>query len=65
MVKFIELTEYDNQPILVNVTNIIWIRPYKAEEGTMIYVTMRGNNDYPVSICVKENYYQVIKLIQN
>lgn len=65
MVKFIELTEYDDQPIMVNVANIIWVRPYKAEEGTMVYVTVQGKNDYPVSLCVKESYTQVTKLIQS
>lgn len=65
MTKFIELTEYDDQPIMVNVANIIWVRPYKAEEGTMVYVTAQGKNDYPVSFCVKESYSQVAKLINN
>lgn len=64
MTKFIELTEYDDQPIMVNVANIIWVRPYKSEEGSMIYVTTQGRNDYPVSINVKETYSQVTKLIQ-
>ena len=64
MTKFIELTEYDDQPIMVNVDNIIWVRPYKSEEGSIIYVTAQGRNDYPVSINVKESYPQVTKLIQ-
>lgn len=63
MTKFIELTEYDDQPIFVNVANIIWIRPYKGEEGSTIYVTSHGQNDYPVSLSVKESYSQVTKLI--
>ncbi len=47
-----------------NVTSIIfWVRPYEPDEGTMIYVTAQGNNDYPVSLCVKESYSQVKKLI--
>lgn len=64
MTKFIELTEYDDQPIMVNVANIIWVRPYKDDEGSMIYVSALGKNDYPVSINVKETYSQVTKLIQ-
>lgn len=64
MTKFIELTEYNDQPILVNVANIIWVRPYKDEEGSIVYVTSYGQNDYPVSIGVKESYSQVFKLIQ-
>ena len=63
MVKFIELTDYEDQPIMVNVDNIIWVRPCEAEEGTMIYVTAQGKNEYPVNICVKESYSQVRKLI--
>ena len=65
MVKFIELTDYDDQPIMANVANIIWLRPYKGEEGTLVYVTAQGKNNYPVSLCVKESYAQVTKLIQN
>ena len=65
MVKFIELTDYDDQSLMVNVANIIWIRPYEAEEGTMIYVAVQGKNDYPVGLCVKESYSQVTKLINN
>lgn len=63
MAKFIELTDYEDQPLLVNLDNIIWVRPYEAENGTMIYVTAQGKNDYPVSLCVKESYAQVVKLI--
>ena len=63
MAKFIELTDYEDQPLLVNLDNIIWVRPYEAENGTMIYVTAQGKNDYPVSLCVKESYAQVTKLI--
>ena len=65
MVKFIELTDYDDQPLMVNVANIIWVTPYEAEEGTMIYVTAQGKNDYPVKLCVKESYSQVTKLIRD
>jgi hypothetical protein len=65
MTKFIELTDYDDEPLMVNVANIIWVRPYEAEEGTMIYVTAQGKNNYPVSLCVKESYSQVSKLIQD
>lgn len=64
MTKFVELTDYNDQPILVNVANIIWVSPYKTEEGAMIYVTAQGKNEYPVSLCVKESYSQVTKLIQ-
>lgn len=65
MVKFIELTDYNDEPLMVNVANIIWVEPYKTEEGTMVYVTAQGRNDYPVSLCVKESYAQVTKLIKD
>lgn len=65
MVKFIELTDYDDQPLMVNVANIIWVRPSEPDEGTVIYVTAQGKNDYPVGLCVKESYAQVTKLINN
>lgn len=65
MTKFIELTDYDDQPLMVNVANIIWVIPYEPDEGTMIYVTAQGKNDYPLSLCVKESYAQVTKLINN
>ena len=65
MTKFIELTDYDDQPLMVNVANIVWFSPYKAEEGSMVYVNAQGKNDYPVSLCVKENYTRVTKLIQD
>lgn len=65
MVKFLELTDFDDQPLMVNVANIIWIRPYEEENGTLLYVTSLGKNDYPVSICVKESYTQITKRIQN
>ena len=65
MVNFIELTDYNDEPLMVNVANIIWVAPYEVEEGTMIYVTAQGKNDYPVSLCVKESYSQVTKLINN
>ena len=65
MVKFIELTDYNVRPLIVNVANIIWARPYEPDEGTMIYITAQGKNDYPVNLCVKESYSQVAKLINN
>ena len=65
MTKFIELTDDRDNPLMVNVANIIWVTPYEADDGTMIYVTALGTNDYPVRMCVKESYAQVTKLIQN
>ena len=66
MTKFIELTDFNDESLMVNVANIIWIRPYKGEDGSTIYVTSsQGRNDYPLSLNVKESYSQVTKLINN
>ena len=65
MTKFIELTEDNNQPLIVNVDNIICVRPNEEEDGATIYVTAQGKNDKPASLYVKESYSQVAKLIQN
>ena len=64
MVKFIELTDLENQPLMVNVSNIIWISPDTTGDGTIIYVLAPRKNDNLVSLCVKENYAQVTKLIR-
>ena len=64
MVNYIDCSDYDfrnenlveSYSLMVNVANIIWVKPYKAEEGTIIYVTAQGTNNYPVSLCVKESY---------
>ena len=63
MMKFVELTDYEDQPLLVNVANILWTRPCEREEGTMIYMASPGKNNYPVNLYVKESYAQVTKLI--
>ena len=36
MMKFVELTDYDDQPLLVNVANILWTRPYERDEGEQL-----------------------------
>ncbi|SNU03316.1 hypothetical protein SAMN06298211_101502 [Prevotellaceae bacterium MN60] len=36
MVKFIELTDLEDQPLMVNVSNIIWISPDTTGDGTII-----------------------------
>lgn len=64
MAKFIDLTESDDQSVMVNVDNIIFVRPGSDDDGTMIYVTSPGQNDCPVSLWVKESYVQVARLIQ-
>ncbi len=64
MARFIELTDSEDQPLMVNIDNILWVRPYSEdEEGSMIYVTVQGKNNYPVSLYVKESYKQVTELI--
>ena len=59
MAKFIEVTDYNDNSLYVNVDNILWIKPYVAENGTLIYVPVCGKNDSPISLVVKESYVQV------
>ncbi len=63
MAKFIEVTDYNDQCLYINVDNILWVKPYNAENGSIIYVPVPGRNDYPVSLTVKESYAQVIEAI--
>ena len=63
MAKFIEVTDYNDQSLYISVDNILWIKPYDEENGTIIYLPVRGRNDYPVSLTVKESYAQVTEAI--
>lgn len=66
MSRFIELTDYSDQTLMVNVDNIIYFRPYtgadEVEDGTVIYFTVQGDNT-PVNVYVKDDYAQIAKLI--
>lgn len=63
MAKFIEVTDYNDESLYVNVDNILWVKPYKEEDGAIIYMPVRGRNDYPVHLTVKESYAKVIEAI--
>lgn len=63
MAKFIEVTDFSDQSIFVNVDNILWVKPYNAENGSFIYMSVPGKNDYPTSLTVKESYAQVTEAI--
>ena len=63
MAKFIEVTGYGDEKFFVNVDNILWIEPYKAEDGSIIYMPVPDKRDYPVSLIVKESYAQVIEML--
>ena len=63
MAKFIEVTDYNDQSLYVNVDNILWVEPYEAENGSMIFMSVRGRNDRPYSLTVKESYAQVTEAI--
>ncbi len=64
MAKFIEVTDFPDQSLFVNVDNILWIKPYDVENGCMIYMSVLGRNDYPISLTVKESYAQVAEAIE-
>lgn len=59
MIKFIEVTDYEEHPLLVNTKNILWVKPYEAENGTVIYMASSGRNNDPMSLAVKESYEQI------
>ena len=40
MAKFIEVTDYDAQSLYINVDNILWVEPYEAENGSMIFMSV-------------------------
>lgn len=63
MAKFIEVKDYNDRSLYVNIDNILWVKPYDAENGSMIYMSVPGRNDYPVSLTVKESYTQVVETI--
>lgn len=63
MAKFIEVTDYDDLSLYVNVDNILWVKPYEEEDGSLIYMPVPGKNNYPVSLVVKESYAQVTEAI--
>ena len=63
MAKFIEVTDYNDRSQYVNVDNILWVEPYEAENGSMIFMPVRGRNDRPYFLIVKESYAQVIEAI--
>lgn len=64
MAKFIKVTNYYEQSLYVNVDNILWVKSYEEENGTLIFLPVRGKNDYPISLTVKESYDEVIKAIE-
>lgn len=63
MAKFIEVTDYNDQSLYINVDNILWVKPYEEENGAIIYLPVRGRNDYPISLIVKESYAQLTEAI--
>lgn len=63
MAKFIEVTDYNDESLYVNVDNILWVKPYKEEDSAINYMPVRGRNDYPVPLTVKESYAKVVEAI--
>ncbi len=64
MVKFIGVTNFDNEKLIVNVDNILWFKPYN-HSSSIIYLASQGKNDYPVSLTVKESQDTIMKYIIN
>ena len=63
MAKFIEVTDYNDLSLYVNVDNILWVKPYEEENGSIIYLPVRGRNDFPIHLIIKESYAQVTEAI--
>ena len=64
MVKFIGVTDLNNQKLIVNVDNILWFKPYD-KVASIIYMATVGKNEYPVSLIVKESQETIMKYIIN
>lgn len=54
MAKFIEVTNYDDEKIFVNIDNILWVES-SEDNASVIRLAIRGNNDYPLGLFVKES----------
>lgn len=64
MAKFIGVTDFNDEKLLVNVENILWFKAYDKEHAT-IYVASQGKNDYPVCLNVKESRDTIMQYIMN
>lgn len=64
MVKFIGVTDLNNQKLIANVDNILWFKPYD-KVASIIYMAAVGKNEYPVSLIVKESQETIMKYIIN
>lgn len=64
MSKFIGVTNFDNEKLIVNVDNILWLKPYN-QTSSIIYLAAQGKNDFPVSLIVKESQATIMKYIIN
>ena len=62
MAKFIGVTDFNDEKLLVNVDNILWFKTYDKEHA-IIYLAALGKNDYPVSLTVKESRDTIMKWI--
>lgn len=64
MAKFIGVTDYDNEKLLVNVDNILWFKAYEKEHA-IIYMAAPDQKNYPASLIVKESRDTIMKYIIN
>lgn len=62
MAKFIGVTNFDNEKLIVNVDNILWLKPYN-QTSSIIYLAAQGKNEYPVSLVVKESQNTIMSYI--
>ncbi len=62
MVKFIGVTDCNNEKLLVNIDNILWFKAYEQNKAIM-YVGTTGQNDYLVGLIVQESRDTIMRYI--
>ena len=64
MAKFIGVTDFSNEKLLVNIDNILWFKAHEKEHA-IIYMATHDQTNYPVCIIVKESRDTIMKYINN
>ena len=64
MAKYIGVTDFNDEKLIVNVENILWFKSYDKDHA-IIYMAGSGKNEYPVSLTVKESRDTIMKYILN
>lgn len=66
MAKFVGVTDYNDEKVLINIDMILWYSTYnKEKDDTIIYMAAPGKNDYPVYVVAKESKETIMRYINN